>query len=56
MRETIAMREIIATAEGVWEVKAKCMSLPQNAEDLATMSLQNSIHCDEGGGHIKGTQ
>ena len=37
MRETIAMREIIANAEGVREVKAKCVSLPQNAGDLATL-------------------
>ena len=37
MRETIAMREIIANAEGVREVKAKCVSLPQNAGDLTTM-------------------
>ena len=39
MRETIAMREIIANAEGVREVKAKCVSLPQNAGDLATLQL-----------------
>ena len=39
MRETIAMREIIANAEGVREVKAKCVSLPQNAGDLATLLL-----------------
>ena len=43
MRETIAMREIIANAEGVREVKAKCVSLPQNAGDLATMQLAMPI-------------
>ena len=46
MRETIAMREIIANAEGVREVKAKCVSLPQNAGDLATMQDISSYNSD----------
>ena len=40
MREKIAMREIIANVEGAREVKAKCVSLLQNAGDLATMLNQ----------------
>ena len=43
MRETIAMREIIANAEGVREVKAKCVSLLQNAGNLANMNLETRI-------------
>ena len=43
MRETIAMREIIANAEGVREVKAKCVSLPQNAGELATMTWTKGV-------------